>query len=92
MKKKVSLMMAKEILGQQVIMAQISLPIACWYEKPASSSRRRHSLSIVGASALFFIRRRRKPLLVLEEEEVNFDGSPRSQFVEMKGYDVGRMA
>ena len=48
--------------------------------------------SIVGASALFFIRRRRKPLLVLEEEEVNFDGSPRSQFVEMKGYDVGRMA
>ena len=48
--------------------------------------------SIVGASALFFIRRRRKPLLVLDEEEVNFDGAPQSQFVEMKGYDIGCMA
>jgi LPXTG-motif cell wall-anchored protein len=48
--------------------------------------------SIVGASALYFIRRRKKPLLVLDDEEVNFDGAPQAQFVEMKGYDVGRMA
>jgi LPXTG-motif cell wall-anchored protein len=50
--------------------------------------------SIFVVSGLYFMKRRKKPLLVLDdvEEEVNFDGTPRHHFVEMKGYDAGRMA
>ena len=50
--------------------------------------------SVFVVSGLYFMRRRKKPLLVLDEseDEVNFEGTPRHHFVEMKGYDAGRMA
>ncbi|KAL3906160.1 MAG: hypothetical protein SGILL_009383 [Bacillariaceae sp.] len=50
--------------------------------------------SVIGASALFFMRRRKKPLLVLEDagdEQIEF-GTPRANFVEMKGFEVGCIA
>ncbi|KAG7351375.1 hypothetical protein IV203_010735 [Nitzschia inconspicua] len=51
--------------------------------------------SLFLVSGLFFMRRRKQPLLVLndeEDEEADFGCTPRHHFVEMKGYDAGRMA
>lgn len=51
--------------------------------------------SLFLVSGMYFMRRRKNPLLVLnedDEEEANLDGTPRHHFVEMRGYEAGRMA
>jgi hypothetical protein len=47
--------------------------------------------SLLTVSGLYFMRRRKRPLVVLDDED-DLDGTAHHRFVEMKGYDAGRMA
>jgi LPXTG-motif cell wall-anchored protein len=47
--------------------------------------------SLLTVSGLYFMRRRKRPLVVLDDED-DLDGTAQHRFVEMKGYDAGRMA
>jgi hypothetical protein len=47
--------------------------------------------SLLTISGLYFMRRRRRPLIILDDED-DMDGAAQHRFVEMKGYDAGRMA